>query len=259
MHRGFPEPVGPPRARRRTSRQRQASVAAGVAIVSAVAAASLLTHALAGAGPGRHDTAAVSRGPVPSAGTGASTGAGGGLGTPGVRVSVHPTVSANASPSGTAGRPPAEVSGPAGGGLPSGPRLSAPRPSAPRPVSGSGSRTPSAREATATATVRVTVTATPRPVQGTLTVSATTITIIPLPGSAATLTLTASNGPVNWSITPSQALTGFLGVSPSSGTLAEGASTTVTLTVGKLLTAGGRLTVEPGGITVTIVLGNVVF
>jgi hypothetical protein len=73
-------------------------------------------------------------------------------------------------------------------------------------------------------------------------------------GNSATLTLTASNGPVNWSITPSQGLIGGLTVSPSSGTLAKGASTTVTVAASDLLTAGGQLTVEPGGITVTVVL-----
>ena len=84
----------------------------------------------------------------------------------------------------------------------------------------------------------------------------TPITIIPLAGSFATLTLTALNRPVNWSITLSQDLIGGLAVSPSSGTLAPGESTTVTVTVGDLLTAGGQLTVEPGGITVTVVLGG---
>ncbi len=73
-------------------------------------------------------------------------------------------------------------------------------------------------------------------------------------GSSATLTLTASNGPVSWSVTESQGLIGGLTVSPSSGTLASGSSTTVTVTASDLLTVGGQLTVQPGGITVTVVL-----
>jgi hypothetical protein len=81
------------------------------------------------------------------------------------------------------------------------------------------------------------------------------VTLIPLPGSFATLTLTALNRTVNWSITLSADLIGGVAVSPSSGTLAPGESTTVTVTVGDLLTSGGQLTVEPGGITVTVLLG----
>jgi hypothetical protein len=73
-------------------------------------------------------------------------------------------------------------------------------------------------------------------------------------GGSATLTLTASNGPVNWSITESQGLIGGLTVSPSSGTLASGSSTTVTVTASDLLTVGGQLTLQPGGISVSVVL-----
>ena len=43
------------------------------------------------------------------------------------------------------------------------------------------------------------------------------------------LTLTASGGPVTWSITESSGLVGRLTVSPSSGLLLAGRSTTVTL------------------------------
>jgi hypothetical protein len=249
MHRGFSKPNGPSRR----SRQRQAGAAAGVAIAAAIAAAVLLTLAL-GRGPGRHDTAALSGEPVPSADTGAGTEAGAGLGSPAVSRSARPARTARASPAANA--PPAApavpptVSGPAGG------TASAPRPSVTRAASEPSSHTPSARSATATATVKVTVTATPRPVEGTLSVGSTTITLSPLPGSSASFTLTALNGPVTWSVTLSQGLAGDLSVSPSSGTLAEGASTTVTATVGTLLTAGGQLTADPGGIAVTVALGS---
>ena len=76
--------------------------------------------------------------------------------------------------------------------------------------------------------------------------------ITPLPGRSVTLLLTASNGPVRWSITLSQGLIGELGVMPASGTLAAGASATVTVTPGDLFVAGGQLTLEPGGIVVTV-------
>ena len=85
-----------------------------------------------------------------------------------------------------------------------------------------------------------------------------------------TLTLTASFGSVNWSIAESSGLVGNATVSPTSGTLASGQSTTVTVSASGLLgglraaalTGGGgdgacvacTLTVNPGGITVTVVL-----
>ena len=92
----------------------------------------------------------------------------------------------------------------------------------------------------------------PPPAPGTLGVSPTSVLLSV--GSSATLTLTASNGPVNWSITESQGLIGGLTVSPSSGTLSAGSSTTVTVTASDLLTVGGQLTLQPGGITVSVVL-----
>jgi RNA polymerase sigma factor (sigma-70 family) len=237
---GFPKPIDPPGRQWWPSRQRQAAAAAGVAIAGAVAAATLLTLALAGGGSGRHEgamgaTLAGRPGPVART-TGASAGAGSARAT-------RPTSSAHASPSVTVtvtvGGLPAARSAPGGS-------TAGPRPSATRSASGRGRSAPSARPSTA----RAGSSATPRPVQGTLTVLPTSIA--PLPGRSVTLILTASNGPVSWSITVSQGLIGELSVVPSSGTLAAGASATVTITPSDLLMATGQLTVEPGGIIVTV-------
>ena len=241
---GFPKPIDPPGRQWWPSRQRQAAAAAGVAIAGAVAAATLLTLALAGGGSGRHEGAAgatLAGRPGPAAGTGGNTGAGAG---PGVTGSARPTRSGHASPSVTVtvtvgGLPPTVGSAPGGSAAGS-------RPSATRSASGRGKPAPSARSSTA----RASSTATPRPVQGTLTVLPTSIA--PLPGRSVTLILTASNGPVSWSITLPQGLIGELTVVPSSGTLAAGASATVTVTPSDLLVAGGQLTLEPGGIIVTV-------
>jgi len=241
---GFPKPIDPPGRQWWPSRQRQAAAAAGVAIAGAVAAATLLTLALAGGGSGRHEGAAgatLAGRPGPAAGTGGNTGAGAG---PGVTGSARPTRSGHASPSVTVtvtvgGLPPTVGSAPGGSAAGS-------RPSATRSASGRGKPAPSARSSTA----RASSTATPRPVQGTLTVLPKSIA--PLPGRSVTLILTASNGPVNWSITLSQGLIGELTVVPSSGTLAAGASATVTVTPSDLLVAAGQLTLEPGGIIVTV-------
>ena len=249
-HAGFPKPIDPPGRQWWPSRQRQAAAAAGVAIAGAIAAATLLTLALASGGSGRHEGAALAGRPSPagpasaaSAGSGGSGSAGseghGGAGAgPG---SARPTRSGRASPSVivtvTVGRVPPTVG--AADGSPS-----TSRPSATGSASRRASPTPSARSATATRSAQ------PPPPQGTLTVLPKTIT--PLPGRSVTLILTASNGPVRWSITLSQSLIGVLSVAPSAGTLAAGASTTVTVTPVEMLIAGGQLTLEPGGIIVTV-------
>jgi len=68
-------------------------------------------------------------------------------------------------------------------------------------------------------------------------------------------TLTAKGGPVSgYSITAGGALAGHISVSPSSGSLAAGASVTVTVTSTSLVALPGQLTVNPGGLTITVVL-----
>jgi DNA-directed RNA polymerase specialized sigma24 family protein len=242
---GFPKPIDPPGRQWWPSRQRQAAAAAGVAIAGAVAAATLLTLALAGGGSGHHEESAgatLGR-PAPAAGTGGISGAGS---SPAAASPVRPTRSGRASPSVTVT---VTVGGlaPAGGSAPGG-SVAGSRPSPTRSVSGRGRPAPSARSSTARASSSPTPA--PRPVQGTLSVLPTSIA--PLPGRSVTLTLTASNGPVSWSITLSQDLIGDLAVVPSSGTLAAGASATVTVTPGNLFISAGQLTLEPGGIIVTV-------
>jgi hypothetical protein len=99
-----------------------------------------------------------------------------------------------------------------------------------------------------------------------------TIVLGPLSGGA--LTLTASGGPVDWSITESPGLIGELAVTPASGRLLAGQSATVSLRVsaaagaaparaapaGATLTGATgacvscTLTVNPGEITVTVLI-----
>jgi RNA polymerase sigma factor (sigma-70 family) len=91
------------------------------------------------------------------------------------------------------------------------------------------------------------------PAAGTLSVSPSTVVLTPLLGSS--ITLTAEGGPVSWSISESAGLLGELIVSPSSGTLAAGQSTTVSISVSGLASLDTTLTVNPGGQPVTVVLG----
>jgi RNA polymerase sigma factor (sigma-70 family) len=68
-------------------------------------------------------------------------------------------------------------------------------------------------------------------------------------------TLTAKGGPVSaYSITAGSALAGRISVSPASGSLAAGASVTITVTSKSLVALDGKLTVNPGGLTITVVL-----
>ncbi|MGD0560823.1 MAG: hypothetical protein ABSA93_38365, partial [Streptosporangiaceae bacterium] len=68
-------------------------------------------------------------------------------------------------------------------------------------------------------------------------------------------TLTAAGGPVSWAISEPSTLLGELTASPSSGTLTAGESVTVTLTVAGLLSLDTEITVSPGDIPVTVLLG----
>jgi len=91
---------------------------------------------------------------------------------------------------------------------------------------------------------------------GTLSVSTGQLDLVSVNGTAtAGFTLTAHGGPVaGYSVTVGSTLAGHITVSPSSGSLASGASVTITVTSASLVALGGQLTVNPGGQTITVVL-----
>jgi len=263
-HTGFPRPLDPPRTP--WWRTRQGQVTAG-GVAAAAVAATVIGVALASGGPGHHaGQAALARGSASSS-TGAVSGSA--RGTQSQRP--HSTVSAggvgpgspgpggDGSPSPTAG---GSVGSVAASGSPSASRSAKssapPSPGrTPTPESSGVTTGPNSPAATASTTPPASASASsssssPPPAPGTLGVSPTSVLLSV--GSSATLTLTASNGPVDWSITESQGLIGGLTVSPSSGTLSAGSSTTVTVTASDLLTVGGQLTLQPGGMTVSVVL-----
>ena len=275
-HHGFPKPLDPPKSSWWQTRSGQAAAAAAAAAV--VAALTLLAVALASSGPGHPGGGAAALGP--GAGPGTSIAAAGGTpgnGAPGSGGSSggsgnhpQPTVpangAANVSPTpGAGGAPPpgGGSSAPPGGGSATSP--GAPGHSGhPSPPPSSSSAKPSSPAPT---TSSATATASSSPSRGILNVTPTTI-VLGLNGG--TLTLKASFGSVNWSIAESSSLIGHVTVSPTAGTLASGQSTTVSLSAGSLLgglheaaLAGGggvgacaacTLTVNPGDITVTVVL-----
>ena len=80
----------------------------------------------------------------------------------------------------------------------------------------------------------------------------TTLVLVAVNGHGiGTFTLTAKGGPVSgYSISDPSGLT----VSPASGSLGSGASVTITVRSASLITLDEKLTINPGGATVTVVL-----
>jgi RNA polymerase sigma factor (sigma-70 family) len=245
---GFPKPVSPPGAAPwgRVRHHPRAVVAAAAAAV--VVAGAIAAGVIAGSGHGPPPAGAAggpAHGPSASAGTpvrgGPSGPHSGGSGSNGNN--------GNSSSGGNGGHGLVPTA-PANGGPPT--PVSAPSSGPPTPVAASSSPVPSA---TSTAPASSPPASTPAPASGTLAVSTGTLRLVSVKGVAtAKFTLTARGGPVSYSITPGSSLVGRLSVTPSSGTLASGASVTVTVTSTSLVALNGQLTVNPGGQTITVVL-----
>jgi RNA polymerase sigma factor (sigma-70 family) len=108
-------------------------------------------------------------------------------------------------------------------------------------------------QARASPSASASATATTAPGTGTMSVSPATIDVVP--PAVGTITLTASGGPVNWTIREPPGLAKKVVVSPVSGRLAAGATTTVSVTVNGPGRMHVHLVVSPGGATVTVVVG----
>jgi RNA polymerase sigma factor (sigma-70 family) len=118
---------------------------------------------------------------------------------------------------------------------------------------GSVSVSPTAPASSASSAPVTSPPASPPPAAGTLSVSPTSILLTPLLGGS--FTLTANGGPVTWSITEPSSLLGALQLSQSSGTLAAGQSVTINVTVFGLASLDTSLTVNPGNVPITIIIG----
>jgi RNA polymerase sigma factor (sigma-70 family) len=120
-----------------------------------------------------------------------------------------------------------------------------------RTPSPSPSSTAAATSAPASASASASASAT---TAGTLTVSPAKLDIAS-PGSG-TITLTASGGPVSWSVSvpPGQTKKDAVVIAPTSGTLADGDTITITVTVESATKPRVKLTFSPGGETVKIVV-----
>ena len=230
---GFPKSISPPGAGpwHRVLHHSQA-VLAGTA-ASVVAAGVIAIGVIVGS----------HHGPPPAGAAGRSThGASAGTASPS---------SARGGPSGRgggSGRPAPSASTPDGTTTPEAFRSpgtpgSASAATNPTPTAGSSS-SPSASKSSSSTSA------------GTLSVSTGQLDLVSVNGTATgTFTLTAQGGPVSgYSVTVGSALAGHLTVSPSSGSLASGASVTITVTSTSLVAVDGQLTVNPGGQTITVLL-----
>jgi RNA polymerase sigma factor (sigma-70 family) len=234
---GFPKPIRPPGAGpwHRILRNPQAVVAAAASLV--VVAGAIAVGVIAGphagspsAGPAGGAThSAPARGPGPSHG-GPSGHNGGGI-------------SGSSRGGGATGQAPLPSASP--GSVTTTPvALSSPGAS----TSPATSKNPASPPASSSS-------APPSPKPGTLSSSTGRLDLVAVKGTAiGKFTLTAKGGPVSYSITAGSALAGHIRVSPSAGSLAAGASVTITVTSTSLVALDGRLTVNPGGLTITVVL-----
>jgi RNA polymerase sigma factor (sigma-70 family) len=202
---------------------------AGVSTTAAAVAAVVATTVVPHLGPARH----LPGGPA-------------GSGPGGPAPAIAPTSGTAPAPTGAAPAPSAVRHHSAPASTASGSTAATspgPRPSA----------LPSTRATDSYPTVTVTTTEVATLRAGTLTVSPKTVLLSPVLGGS--LTLTASGGPVGWTISEPASLVGKVTVSPASGILSAGDSTTVTITVTGLVTLDAQLIVNPGGQQVTVLLG----
>jgi RNA polymerase sigma factor (sigma-70 family) len=236
---GFPKPAGPAGAPpwHRTVPHAKTLVAGAAAVV---VAAGVITAVTLGGGPPRGHLA--------------DSGAGGILGRPGPAATV--VASPSPGPAGSAGHRAGGSASPATspGATPTQGRPGTSRATAP----GSSPSASQAASATPSPTARQSASASSSPTlaQGTLSVSPSRLVLAVVNGKpAGTITLTAVDGPVTgYTVTVGSAAIGKLTVSPSSGSLASGASVAITVTAASLITLAGTITINPGGHAVSVVL-----
>ena len=235
---GFPKPVSPPGAGpwRRILHHPQAMVAGAASLV--VVAAAIVVGVISGPHPGSPSASpaggathsAPAGGPGPARGGPSGRNGGGGI-------------SGSSRGAGGTGQRLAPSALPGGVTATTTPLALLPSPGAQTSPSATGTSPPSASSAAP-------------PGSGTLSSSTGRLQLASVKGTAiGKFTLTARGGPVSaYSITAGSALAGRISVSPASGSLAAGASVTVTVTSTSLIALDGKLTVNPGGLTITVVL-----
>jgi RNA polymerase sigma factor (sigma-70 family) len=248
---GFPKPLRPPGAGpwHHVRQHPRAAVAAAAGTV--IVAGAITAGIIAGSHHGPPPAAAAGGGPTPGVSASAGTPARGGpsgAGPGGGNGRTGNNGGGNGSAGGNGGNGGRGLAPTANGGTPAPGASRSPAP--PTPVAASSSPAP-----TPAPTATSSSPPAPPPAPGTLALSTGTLRLVSVKGVAtAKFTLTARGGPVSYSITPGASLAGRMTVTPSSGSLASGASVTITVTSTSLIALDGQLTVNPGGHTITVVL-----
>jgi RNA polymerase sigma factor (sigma-70 family) len=232
---GFPKPISPPgTAPWHHVRHHPHAVVAGAA-TSVVAAGAIVAGVIAGPHHGQ-----------PSAGAagGSTHGASGSITNPAPARGGPSGKNGNTGNTGSGGQGLAPSASTRGGTTTPAALRS---PGAPSSAAATTGPTPSAASSSSTP---------PPPRAGTLSVSTGRLKLVSVGGTASgRFTLTANGGPVSaYRITVGSTLAGSISVSPSAGSLASGASVTITVTSTSLVALDGQLTVNPGGHTITVVL-----
>ena len=217
-HQGFPQPLHPIKTPWWHPRPVHVGAAAGTAAAVTFAVTMVATPPHHGARPAVGVTAGVTGGTDPVAG-GINTGSVGRTAAGRIDGTARPSVAAGSHPSASAMAEPTRTSA----------------------------------STSASASASASMVATTAPATGTLSVSPATIDVVP--PAVGSITLTASGGPVDWTIQEPPGLTSKVIVSPMSGTLAAGATTTVSVTVSGPGKMHVHLVINPGGATVTVVVG----
>jgi RNA polymerase sigma factor (sigma-70 family) len=264
---GFPKPLDPPKTHWWQARSAQAAAAVATVAVGVIVAASL-TLASGGSRPPQAGSgaagsvASTAPGPATTGGPGGRTGPG----QPG--ASRQPGVSGQRGPSGGPGGGPSAAPGSSGPGATGQPSqgTQASSPAATSPVTSPGATTRATPSASKSPTPARSASTSPSPTRpapspsptaaaapGTVAASPTTVVLSAL--GPTTLTITASGGAVSWSVSEPSSLVGKVNFSPASGTLQAGQAAKVSITVDGLASIDSTLTVNPGGHTVTILLG----
>jgi hypothetical protein len=120
------------------------------------------------------------------------------------------------------------------------------------PTAGVAAASSSAGPSGATASPGVSASASDPPGAGTLSVSPATLDVTP--AGSGYITLTASGGAVSWSVSEPPGQQKKVVVTPMSGTLATGQTTTVTVTVERPGKPKVHLTFSPGGAKVEVLI-----
>jgi hypothetical protein len=235
---GFPKAAGSPGPPWR--RWRHPRAAAAVAAVAAVGVTAGIIVMLAVGGSHRAQASTLANG--------------GGAGSPGA-ASASPPPGRQVSPA--TGRPTPSVAAPEDTVSP-GPGPGTPQAPAPGSGTSSGSASPTASSSpSASPSASPTPTPTPTLTPGILEVVPDELALTSTGGKAVSgdFLLSAVGGPVDhYAIKVPAAMSGKVTVSPATGSLGDGGWVTVTVTVTSKIALKTALTVNPGGLTVTIVL-----